>query len=67
VRCVACNKPLDEDEMMIKGAHSGEFLDMCILCVKHSGIVTDLKDDDPIEPDVDGFWKEDGDDFDLGC
>jgi hypothetical protein len=37
---------------------------MCVLCVKHSGIETDFKDGEPIEPDVEGFWVE-GEDDDI--
>ena len=65
MRCVACNKPLDDDEMLITGVLSGEYLDMCITCVKHSGILTNLQDDDPIEPDVEGFWIEEEDNYDI--
>lgn len=68
MRCVACNKPLDDDELMIRGVQSGELLDMCVICIKHSGIETDFQDGEPIEPDVEGFWiEEDEDDIDIGC
>jgi hypothetical protein len=50
---------------MIRGVQSGHLLDMCVLCVKHSGIETDFKDGEPIEPDVEGFWTEDEDDYDI--
>lgn len=38
MRCYCCNKNLNDYESTLKSAESGSYLDMCLSCLKDSGI-----------------------------
>lgn len=60
MRCVCCNKNLSDWESTAKDEKGG-FLDMCIKCIKESGVVAvGRKDLEPVS-------IEDEEDYDDGC
>ena len=54
MRCYCCNKNLNNYESTLRSATTGEFLDMCVACLKDMDISTLQNKFDPDEQiDVD--------------
>ena len=62
MRCIACNKLLDDLESTNKDLKTGEYLDMCRYCLHAANITSELED--TIE-DREG-WESIRDDYDGG-
>ena len=46
MRCRACNKQLNDNESVYKDSETGEYLDMCNICIRKSYESFDLEGDD---------------------
>lgn len=68
MRCICCNRNLNDYESTLKKAETGEFLDTCLKCLEGLGINTvgrqDLSPFDYVEEEYEEFLMEDPDDSD---
>lgn len=66
MRCVCCNRNLNDYESTLKKAETGEFLDTCLKCLDGLGINTigrkDLSPFDYIEDECEVYGGEEVDD-----
>lgn len=69
MRCVCCNRNLNDYESTLRKAETGEFLDTCLKCLEGLGITTigrkEFSPYDYVEEEYDSFVVEEDDPDDL--
>ena len=58
MRCYACQKILSDHETSLKGSFSGEYLDMCVKCLKEADISYFSEQFDDNEIDIEDSFDE---------
>lgn len=58
MRCCACNRGLNDYESTLRGALTGDYLDMCRRCLKDLNIETlaNPNEQDEAAPDDEHYW-----------
>jgi hypothetical protein len=63
MRCVCCNRNLNDYESTLRHAETREFLDTCLKCLEGTGIPTigrdDLSEFDNVEDDLESIQEDD--------
>ncbi len=59
MRCVCCNKNLNDWESTAKHGTTGEYLDTCLACIKDIGIPVEGRSD--LDPDAECYEEQEVD------